>query len=824
MRTVTTKKSIRQKSDNQKLEFVAERSSINLIEIDSRKKITYINPQASTLFGVTVDELIGKSIYDYLGAHDRPSLDFRLREQERGIKFGPHRYQVRLVHGEYRTVTGNEFAVFDKDKCAGYLLTFDEITEEDFRGKESNLVTYVNHVLVTSGSFEESFRQIMKRLLQFFNFYRAVLFTVSPGKKTLKVHSTIGFNDVDMIRAGESIDLAEDASLEAATLAQGLIEEIEFQGDERNFLEKYVKVNLIQSRMLLPLEQGGNVLGVLAFFTRERNAFTEEYYRLVRSVSIQLTNALRTEIATTNLRESEHKYRDLFKSFEGLFSQSPQPSALYAPDGTLMDINLAATELLRIPEKEPIVGSFNVLKNRFVCDVLGQREYVNRAFLQGETVSIPIAEVDLQALNKFYSPSSPEEEGIFHIAGQLFPVKDDDGNILQIVWILHDYTERIRLQQQLFHAQKHETIATLVSGVTHELNNLLGPILGFAQILSLENLSDEDRQSVGVIETATRSAKQILSSLRAYVRPVTLETENLDAQELIEEILKLMNAQFRQKGITIEKNFAMGVPKIKANRTQLSQVFINILKNASDAFEVSGDTLRIATKYDYEALEISFTDNGPGFPKNSLLRIFDPFFTTKPGGKGLGLGLSTCLGIIQEHKGTIEAYNAPGGGAQFIIRLPASDRQLTPKEMPSTRIVRSFQSRVKILVIDDETRLLDVTSRMLTRAGAEVVTLSDPSKSVQTILDENPDLVITDIRMPQFDGFTLWDFIKNEKPELLRKILFITGDTGDERTMRFLNHPYKPHLLKPYSYEDLLLSCQRLLNARVKSSSSQYDI
>jgi C4-dicarboxylate-specific signal transduction histidine kinase len=231
-------------------------------------------------------------------------------------------------------------------------------------------------------------------------------------------------------------------------------------------------------------------------------------------------------------------------------------------------------------------------------------------------------------------------------------------------------------QEQLVQAGKLATLGELTTGVAHELNNPLNNIgLFVGNAIDLIDLGRIDKSAIlRDLQSAMqqmRKAAEIISHLRTFGRTATVTRELLPINQIIERSLSLMREQLRLRKIEVDLQLSPANPMVAGNAIQLEQVFINLLTNARDALvEASRRVITITTIAHPSAVEIIFSDTGPGIPEGLERRIFDPFFTTKEVGKGTGLGLSITYGILQDHQGSIEVVKNPGGGATFRIQLP----------------------------------------------------------------------------------------------------------------------------------------------------------
>lgn len=233
--------------------------------------------------------------------------------------------------------------------------------------------------------------------------------------------------------------------------------------------------------------------------------------------------------------------------------------------------------------------------------------------------------------------------------------------------------------RQIAHRQRLETIGTLTSGIAHEFNNLLTPIMGYS-ILILEKLSPEDTESYDnalEIYNASQKAKKIISRLSNLSRKNTsqaFQAVNLD--RLVEQVLEVAG-RAQPKTVHTETGFACGGQKVLGDETQLFQMLLNLVLNAFEALGAEGGTVRVSTAVQGSCVTLRVADNGPGIPEESRDKIFDPFFTTKGSGKGIGLGLAIVYQIVEAHEGSISMESAAGQGTVFTVSLPSVQRETT---------------------------------------------------------------------------------------------------------------------------------------------------
>ncbi len=251
-------------------------------------------------------------------------------------------------------------------------------------------------------------------------------------------------------------------------------------------------------------------------------------------------------------------------------------------------------------------------------------------------------------------------------------MRDDSGNVAGIVAVGRDLTEHRRMEEKLFQSAQLASLGVMAGGIAHELRNPLGIISASAQLLQ-ENPRDLKLRTQGLqkIYAATRRASLIIENLLKFARPAgKWEKKEINLHAIIDEDLALLSNQIKLQDVIVSVTYQPDLPHLYGSHEMLQQVFANLILNACNAMP-EGGLLKIAVEANSAGqVEIRFMDTGGGVPPENLSKIFDPFFTTMPVGKGVGLGLSICHTIIQQHQGVIEVHSEVGKGSTFIVRLP----------------------------------------------------------------------------------------------------------------------------------------------------------
>ena len=251
---------------------------------------------------------------------------------------------------------------------------------------------------------------------------------------------------------------------------------------------------------------------------------------------------------------------------------------------------------------------------------------------------------------------------------------DDEGKISGVIISVRDITIERKLEQQVVQSERLAAMGAMIGGVAHELNNPLTSILGVSELLQDTETNEVARKQLAMLQQQTRRAAEIVQNLTYFARPPAPGKSKINLTEVVERTLNLHAYSLRKNNISVDFLKEPAVPYALGDPHQLMQVFLNLIMNAEQAIREAREkgTLRIRMGKGEGSVWVSFHDDGPGIPKENLASIFDPFYTTKRPGRGTGLGLSICKSVMKEHNGSVEAANAPDGGAVFTVTLPAA--------------------------------------------------------------------------------------------------------------------------------------------------------
>ena len=391
----------------------------------------------------------------------------------------------------------------------------------------------------------------------------------------------------------------------------------------------------------------------------------------------------------------------------------------------------------------------------------------------------------------------------------------------QICALLDDITEQRVMERRMQQKEKSALLESLVGGIAHEINNKLSPIVGYADLLSsevgqLHNTSDLENYCLIIRDSAMESAK-IIRQLLQLSRPHKVEMTRCDLKQIVEDAFNLLRFRMRDLGCQVNLSLPSYECWLLADAAQIKQVVINLILNAADAMEGLPDRqLGVRVLLSGKHLHLLISDTGHGIKPEHVGRIFDPFFTTKTPDRGTGLGLSVCFSVVKQHDGEIVVAETSAQGSTFKITLPCGELPAIPatarRFLPSG-MDQAFHS-CRVLIVDDEefvSGLVQETLRL--KLGCQIDKALDGAKAIERISQTDYDLVISDVRMPTLDGFGLLDWLKTNRPALVARFMFITGDAGSAELNQRLETSELTVLRKPFDIETLLHACRQKLRA-----------
>jgi len=525
--------------------------------------------------------------------------------------------------------------------------------------------------------------------------------------------------------------------------------------------------------------------------------------RLV-GVGLDHSNSFRAE---ERLRESEQKLRRLTQQIPGaVFQYRLMPDGRHA----FPYLSDGIETLYGVPAQEGMAES-SAIFDRIVAEDRGRIE----TSIRHSAATLDVWRDEFRIRRR--------DGALRWVAGSAAPDCLADGSVLWHGWIIdvtdtkEAETERRALEVKLQHAQKLESLGVLAGGIAHDFNNLLTGILGHAD-LALEALpaGSDVRENVLQMVTAARRAAELSKQMLAYSGKGRFTLKRLHLPELVTEMAHLLEVSI-SKGSALRRELA-ATPAIEADPTQLRQVVMNLILNASDAIgDESGliivrtgakqcDRAYLASCYLDDALApgpyafLEVEDTGPGMDADTVARIFEPFFTTKFAGRGLGL--AAVLGIVRGHRGAIRIQSELGRGTVFRVLFPVCAEPAEPLDAPPA-MAPAFRGRGVALVVDDEATVRRLAKTMLERLGFEVLLAADGQQAIDLYREhaERVRIVVLDMTMHPLDGAATFRELQRVRGDV--KVVLSSGYSEQDATRTFRGTGLAGFLQKPYRLDDL---------------------
>jgi two-component system NtrC family sensor kinase len=656
-------------------------------------------------------------------------------------------------------------------------------------------------------------QELNKIISQSFNVEDIIHRIVIEGKRLAKTSQCHLFllNDQRQCLIGSASTQAENLDIrkvqirfsEASTAVTALLERRviameDIPQEEQNQSEQMASLGW-RAAIFAPLLTKEQALGVLVCSddSRERKFTDEEILRaetLAHQAAIALENARLFHLISRSQKE-----------WETTFDAMQDCVSVHDTTGKVIRANVALAKRLKtIPQK--VIGRYC----SEIYDPAGCSPAVCRHTRPLKSEALIVEEVAI-----------PLMEGVFQIS--VSPWYDKDNRLNGSIHVAKDISNEKLLQQQLIQSEKLSAIGELISGIAHELNNPLTGVMGYSQLLQLrKDLDERAKENLLKINNLALRCQKIVQNLLSFARKQKPERTLSDINEILEKTVELRSYELQVNNIEISRELDRNLPKTIADAHQLQQVFLNVLTNAEQAMlEAHGKghlTIRTRADAQNSRIIVQVLDDGPGIPESYLTRIFDPFFTTKEVGKGTGLGLSLSYGIIKEHGGDIYARSRLGEGSTFVIELPVITRlqdepSLAKELMPQALQFESLVRGKRILVVDDEKYILDFFVEVFHTLPMQVDIASNGRAAMQKMIASEYDLIVTDFKMPQMSGRELFDWIKENRPHLASRIIFVTGDTVSVDTRTFFEDNQNRYLAKPFKIEEVKEVIQQALEA-----------
>jgi PAS domain S-box-containing protein len=745
-------------------EIPLEKKSRDLIEkvnvvvytVDKDGVTTYVSPVIESLIGYSPSEVMGRSFTEFIYQEDLQRSIKNFRRILSGYT-EKNEYRIWTRSGEIRWLHTSSRPLLRKNRVVGVQGVLTDITErkkmEEALVEERDLL----QALIDNIPDLIHFKDDKNRFIRV-NKAKADFFGKSP-------ENMIGKTDFDFF-PHEQAEAAYADDNWVMKFNKPLVDKVE-KITQVDGTEHWVFVTKIPRH-----DEKGEVIGTIG-------------------ISRNITELKKTE---EKLRSSEERLKTLFEF---------APDAIYLTDleGTFIDGNKAAEQLIGYKREELI-----------------EKNFLKLELLPPEQVLKATAILAKSAQGK---PTGPDEFILNRKDGtqvtveiSTYPVKIKDESL--VLAIAHDTSERKKTEEALIRSERLKALRQMAARMAHNFNNLLAIILGNAQLLEMgveSYKTEEIKERLKIITRTAYEGGESIRRMRFFTRAElsTRDFTEIDLNEIVRSSIASTSPRWRDeaeaKGITIEIKEELGeLPPLLGSRSELVEVLTNLIFNALESMSEGGE-ITIRTEAKENEILLYVTDTGEGIPDSIKEKIFDPFFTTK-GPKASGLGLSVSCGIIQRHQGKIKVESAPGKGTTFTISIPIPREGPLAEEEPENL---EQVSSPKILVIDDAEGVRDVLGRIFQDEGYRVTLAETAKKGMEEFNQTHFDLVLTDLAMPEMSGWELAKRMKGIDPSV--PVGLITGwavvasnEKMKERGVDFI-------ISKPFDYIKVL----REVNAALKS-------
>ena len=557
-------------------------------------------------------------------------------------------------------------------------------------------------------------------------------------------------------------------------------------------------------------DQEGRVTGTLVLIIDITRHKTQERELLEHRNNLEEMVASRTQ----ELHDTQERYRLLYeksnaseKLYRSLLNSSADAIIVYNLEGEVQYLNPSFSEIFGwhldelqgekipfVPESEK--NSCDNERSRLLATGESSRNFPTKRWTK-----------DGQLLDIYISASIYD---------------DHEGNSAGILVIMKDVTAIKAMQNQLYHGQKIEALATLAGGIAHDFNNLLMGIQGNTSLL-LEETKNQgvNSEKLKNIEKYVQRGSLLTKQLLGLSKGGKYEVKPSNINKLISDCANMFGAS--KKEIKINTDFEKDIWPVEVDRGQIEQVLLNLFLNAAQAMPMGGElyleTRNIILNHNIDGscqrnfgkyVEIKVKDTGVGIEDSIKDKIFDPFFTTKTKERGSGLGLASAYGIISNHAGSISVKSSVGVGSTFTIFLPMSKKQLGQEKVTSDVLVIGNE---RVMLIDDEEMVTEVGKQLLEILGYNAITVNSGQDALELLEKDKDmvDLVILDMIMPGLSGYETFSRIKSLNPKI--KTLLSSGYSLDSQASDILACGCGGFLQKPFNLNELSLKVREVLDA-----------
>jgi PAS domain S-box-containing protein len=832
-----------------------------MVLINQAGQIVFANSLAERLFGYARNELVGQPLEILIPSrfhpqhrqhitryfaqpHARPmGIDLELY----ALRKDGREFPVEVSLGPLQTEAGFFVSSAIRDSTRRRKKT-EELLQ---RATQLALINEIGSQITLELELAEVFSQTARLVQETFDYHHVALFLIEG--EVLRLKAVAGsyqtYFSPDHIQ-----HLNEGINGWVAGHGQKLVANDVSQ--ESHYISLIAEHSITQAELCLPINIGGQTVGVLDIQSPRRNAFRQNDIMAMEALTHHIAAAIeiarlyeqaQQEIAERTRAEAKLQHRN--RELTLLNQVIAASTAILIPEAFLEMVCRELALAFKMPQVTAALFNPEKSEIRVVAEYLAEKELslMNVAFpvarnpllrhILTHKAPLPITEpqndphlLPLQNLVEqrgtralLLLPLLIEGEvtgvlGLEDTKPHSFSAQE-----VSLAWSVADQVagalaraalvqERRQLEEQYYQAQKMEAIGQLTAGIAHDFNNLLTAINGFAELGRMQ-LSPEDptQEMLDRILYSGQRAARLVSQLLAFSRKQIIEPQLLELNFVVAKMSKILE-RIIGENINLQTNFDSDLWLIKTDPSQIEQILVNLAVNARDAMPDGGkltietanvvlDENHVATHLETqpgEHVRLSISDTGLGMTEEVKAHLFEPFFTTKEQGKGTGLGLATVYGIVKQNGGNIWVYSEVGQGTTFKIYLPRAEEGRPPEVLPQskTKIVGGNET---ILMVEDDIGVRELTRRMLDAQGYTVLVAKNGQTALELAGQQTGPihLLLTDVVMPGITGTVLAEQLVQSRPEL--KVLFMSGYTDEAIARHGILEPGLFFLQKPFS-------------------------
>jgi PAS domain S-box-containing protein len=792
-----------QQQAEEKLSQLFENAVEGIFRASVDGQLLSVNPALARMCGYASPAEMILSVRDMsqdLYADPQARAEFQQRMAEHG-SVESFEYQLRRKDGARIWVSENARVVrVSNGEIVAYEGTMEDITERKRAELERQVTFEIIHAVNVTDNLDDLLylvHQALKKVLYAENCFVALY---EPGSGMF--HFPFFIDQFDEApppqQVGRSCTAYVYRTGRAMLIPQQIFDQLAEQGE----------VELVGTAspawLGAPLRTPAATIGVLVVQHYENEAaYTERDLEFLVSVGGQIALAIERKRAEEKIRESEARLRVLVEQL---------PAVLWTVGKDLRFTSALGAGLARLGLKPNQIVGVSLMEYFETSDQTFLPIAAHRRATRGEPVTFHV-----------------EWKGGSYTC-HVEPLRTAEGELQGAICMALDITDRKQLEEQLRQAQKMEAVGRLAGGIAHDFNNLLMVIQGYADLLT-ERLADGDplRRNAEQIQTASQRATSLTRQLLAFSRKQMLAPKVLNVQSVVAEMEKILRRLIGED-IQLETSSAPDLGLIKADRSQIEQVILNLAVNARDAMP-EGGRLTIETanvELDKAAAHppavlspgkyvmLAVTDNGCGMDAETQAHIFEPFFTTKEKGKGTGLGLATVYGIVKQSGGYVWVYSEPGRGTSFKVYLPRIEEEPAARGRDGTTDARALpRGSETVLLVEDEKGVRELAREYLELVGYTVIEAEDGHTALElAAMHVGPiQLLMTDVVMPGISGRELAGRVKAIRPDI--KILFMSGYTDQAVVHHGILDTDAALLQKPFTMAALAAKLREILSTEM---------